>query len=201
MAKTKNATKPAATEATTEAPAEAVAEVTTDEQPVEAPKPATPFLSAQDKLDKLESDYKAKRAVIKEQQKTERKTAAIDLVNEVSASVVSKLVYQVGERNLKLNNFTIRFNGKADEGERVKVIVGAVRMTSDESKAFAADFGDLIEAKARQSSEEIVLAEATGELADAYDAAQQAFTDARKAIIDAAATEESDSGSEAPAAD
>ncbi len=197
MAKTKTADKPATTEATPEAPAEAVTEVTSDEQPVTPAAPATPFLTAERRLADLEKDYKAKRSKIKEEQKSQRKTAAIDLVNGVASDIVSKLVFQVGERTLKLNNFTIRFDGrKTDENEQVKVIVGAVRMTSDEATAFATDYAELIEAKARQSSEDVILAEATGELADAYDAAQQAFADARKAIIDEAATEESESGSE-----
>lgn len=133
----------------TEATANTAEAVTDDQDEV------TEILSLQDELDQAKVDYDAKRAKLLDKLKTENATVAIDKVTEVANVIVPEILFQVGRRGQRLNNFTIRFNGKAEKNEQVKIITGAVRMSSAEFETFKVENKEKIEAAVTEETEAV----------------------------------------------
>ncbi len=106
----------------------------------------TEILSAQDQLAKAKAVYDKLAVDLKERIKNENKTVAIDVVTEIADDVLDSVLFRVGRRGQRINTFSIRYNGKAEAGERLKIITSAVRMTSADFDTFKESNKDRIAA-------------------------------------------------------
>lgn len=96
----------------------------------------TAVISAVEQLATAKEAFETLQTDLKAQIKTENKTVAVDLVTATADEIVPAIVFAVGRRGQRLNSFTIRYNGKAEANERVKIITTAVRMSAAEYDSF-----------------------------------------------------------------
>ncbi len=171
----------------TETP-EAATETVTDNEAVEngeaTSKEVVEELTATEELAQLEIDFKERKAALKLTAKTEGRTAAIDLVEAAGKDVVSDLIYAINRRGYNANNFTIRYNSKA-EGDGINNVVGVTKMTVKAFEEFPkANPPQTLREKADELAEEAKVVYAEVDIAvAAADAADKAAADEAKVKV------------------